>query len=216
MKPVMLRSALLLAGIVCLAVVVLGTTWTLTRPGIEAAGQDLLRESLQQVLGASGHDNALAADRIQVRAAALGSRRVQSVYRARRGGTPVALVITSSAPDGYTGAIDLLVACDTDGRTLGVRVLAHRETPGLGDVIEGRRSDWIRQFDNLPLVALSSVPVSPARESGVDLMTGATITTQAVTDAVQRTVVWALSRKTVLFNTPRGRTLAFPRAASGA
>ena len=216
MRQATLHSALLLSGIVCVAVVLLATTWALTRPGIETAAQALLRTSLQQVLDADRHDNDLAVDRVRVRAVALGGDRMQSVYRARQGETPVALILTTTAADGYSGAIDLLVACDAAGRTLGVRVMAHRETPGLGDAIEAQRSEWIHQFDDLPLAALSNGSASPEIDGGVDLISGATITTRTVTEAVHRTVVWARQHRKALFETPRGRTLKFPRPAPDA
>ena len=62
------------------------------------------------------------------------------------------MVLEATAPDGYGGAIDLIVGVDTDGRVLGVRAVPpHNETPGLGDKIERRKSDWITTFNGRSL-----------------------------------------------------------------
>lgn len=76
---------------------------------------------------------------------------------------------------GYAGDISLIVATDTSTRTVsGVRVLQHTETPGLGDVIEVSRSNWILTFSG---IAHDNV-------TGIDTVTGATITSRAVIAAV--------------------------------
>jgi hypothetical protein len=80
-------------------------------------------------------------------AALAGQRRPLAVWRARRGDAPAALVFEAEAADGYAGSIRLRIGVDADGRISGVRVTAHRETPGLGDGIEAERSDWITRFD---------------------------------------------------------------------
>ena len=68
------------------------------------------------------------------------------IYRARRGGAPVAAVIRPIAPDGYRGPIELLVAIGHDGRLIGVQVIRHDETPGLGDAFESRDAHWLDAF----------------------------------------------------------------------
>src|SRR5690606_27704839 len=94
-------------------------------------------------------------------------------YRASRGDTPVALILPATAGDGYGGPIELLVAVEPDGTLLGVHLVAHRETPGLGARIEPRRSDWLRQFRGVGPWALRS-------DGGqVDQLTGATVTSRA-------------------------------------
>ena len=109
------------------------------------------------------------------------------VYRASRAGQPVADLLLGVAPDGYAGDIGLLIVVRPDGVLIGVRVLEHRETPGLGDRIETARSDWITRFTGR---SLSSPPESQwavKRDGGAfDQFTGATITPRAVVRAVQR------------------------------
>jgi electron transport complex protein RnfG len=69
-----------------------------------------------------------------------------NIYRARRGGAPVAAVLRPIAPDGYRGPIELLVAVSPDGRLIGVQVIRHQETPGLGDAFESRDVHWLDRF----------------------------------------------------------------------
>jgi electron transport complex protein RnfG len=98
--------------------------------------------------------------------------------------TPVATAITIIAPDGYVGEIRVLVGIDSNDRIVRARVLEHRETPGLGDKIDATKSNWINQFDNRQL-AESSWTLE--RDGGdIDHITGATITSRAVVNAIRR------------------------------
>ena len=66
----------------------------------------------------------------------LGLRQDKRIYVAREEGKVVAVILPAVAPDGYTGAIDLIVGVNRDGTVAGVRALNHRETPGLGDKVD--------------------------------------------------------------------------------
>ncbi|MGQ7249935.1 RnfABCDGE type electron transport complex subunit G [Halomonas sp. V046] len=92
----------------------------------------------------------------------------------------LARVYPASSDDGYSGHIALLVGITAESTITAVRVTEHRETPGLGDIIETRKSDWIRQFDGLSLHDLALAP-----DGAIDAITGATITSRAVTHAVR-------------------------------
>lgn len=101
------------------------------------------------------------------------------------------ILLPVTAPDGYTGRIELLVALHINGQIQGVRVLDHRETPGLGDKIEERKSNWIYSFDgrNLHNPELSRWAVK--KDGGeFDQFTGATITPRAVVNSVKRSLLW--------------------------
>jgi Na+-translocating ferredoxin:NAD+ oxidoreductase subunit G len=184
----MARSALVLASFATLGAALLAGTWLGTRERIAQSEHERLLEQLNAIVPAGIYDNPLAADVTQIQDPALGPAPA-TVYRARLGGQPVAAIFTVIAPDGYSGAIRLLVGVYADGRLAGVRAVAHRETPGLGDRIEHERSDWIlgfagRSLDN-PLPAGWTV----RRDGGVfDQFTGATITPRAVVRAVRRTL----------------------------
>ena len=114
--------------------------------------------------GSIGNDP--IADRIEVQAIDLLGTTSTDVYRVRKDGEPVALVLNPVVPDGYAGPIKLLVAVMKDGSLGGVRVVSHHETPGLGDKIEEQRTDWVLDFTGKSLAI-------PARTSGKSSATGA-------------------------------------------
>ena len=161
-----------------------------TREQIAANEREALLRKLNVLIPRQRYDNAIFQDTIQVsNAHLLGTGEPVTVYRARRGGEPVALVIAPVAPDGYSGTIRLLVGINLDGSLSGVRTLAHRETPGLGDKIEAERNDWILGFDGKSLDNPSLASWQVKRDGGAfDQFTGATITPRAVTRAVARTL----------------------------
>ena len=84
-------------------------------------------------------------------AAGLGLKQDKRAYIARRGSQAVAVILPVTAPDGYSGAIDLIVGVNADGSVAGVRTLAHKETPGLGDAVDIKKSGWILGFDGRSL-----------------------------------------------------------------
>ena len=102
---------------------------------------------------------------------------------------PVAAILPATAPDGYSGAIDLVVGINIDGTVAGVRVLSHRETPGLGDKVDLKKSDWILGYDQRSLENPLPEGWKVKKDRGVfDQFTGATITPRAVTSAVLKTL----------------------------
>jgi electron transport complex protein RnfG len=140
---------------------------------------------LTQLLPEGSFDNELVTDWIELTIP--GFARSARVYRARLDDQPTAAIIDLTTPRGYSGDIRLLVAVDPGGTVLGVRALAHRETPGLGDRIEVRRSDWIHQFAGRSLQDPPIRAWAPDRRGGeFDSMTNATITASAVIEAVRR------------------------------
>ena len=130
----------------------------------------------------------------------LGSRAPVDVFIAIDGGRPVAAIFATIAPDGYNAPIDLLIGLSVDEQITGVRVVAHRETPGLGDGIDIEKSDWVRQFDGRslrdPPFELWAVDKD---EGAFDSLTGATVTPRAVVKAVKNTLLYFTSHKEELF-----------------
>ena len=151
-----------------------------------------LLRSLNELVPASEYDNDIYADILYVRnSELLGTDAAVPVYRARKGGWPVAAVLTTVAPDGYSGEIRLLVAIKLDGTLAGARVLQQRETPGLGDNIETERSDWILGFNGKSLNEPRQEQWKVKRDGGVfDQFTGATITPRAVVKAVKNALLY--------------------------
>lgn len=86
---------------------------------------------------------------------------------------------------GYAGPVVQLIAIDSDGKILGTRVVQHKETPGLADKIEVKRSDWITRFDGLSL-RNTPLPAWHVKKDGgrFDQFAGATITPRAVVKSV--------------------------------
>lgn len=142
-------------------------------PGVEA-GQTLLQDCLQVT------DETL-----------LGKNTAQTLYRWRQDGELSAYIIETTAPDGYSGNIDLIVALTPDGTVLGSRVLNHKETPGLGDKIEARRSAWIFSFSGKTVTADNANEWAVRKDGGnFDQFTGATITPRAVINAVRNAALY--------------------------
>ena len=130
----------------------------------------------------------------------LGSTDSLPVYRARREGAPIALIMTAVAPDGYNGRIKLLIGIDYHATVKGVRVLNHHETPGLGDGIEVEKSDWIRRFVGKSLSDPVKAKWAVRKDGGTfDQFTGATITPRAVVKAVRHALEYYLQHRDQLF-----------------
>jgi len=169
-------------------------SWTndLTRQRI--ADNELAQRlaALRAVLPATDYDNEPHLDVVYVTSPELlGDSKPLPVYRARRNGEVVAAVLTAIAPNGYTGAIHLLVGIGADVSVIAVRVTAHTETPGLGDRIEVARSDWIDRFSGMQATdPLSSTWVLDKDGGDFDHITGATVTSHAVVSAVRNAVIY--------------------------
>ncbi|MBA1147053.1 electron transport complex subunit RsxG [Ectothiorhodospiraceae bacterium WFHF3C12] len=159
------------------------------------------RALIHEIVPAGSYDNDVVTDTVTITAPeALGSDDPLPVYRARRDGQPVAAVMTVVAPDGYNGAIKLLVGVRDNGTVAGVRVVRHQETPGLGDGIEAARSDWITQFRGRSLQRPQPRQWRVAKDGGTfDQLTGATITSRAVVRAVREALVYFRSHRQALF-----------------
>lgn len=160
-----------------------------------------LLKSLHELVPPQRHDNDIFADILYVQnRELLGSKLPVPVYRARSNGWPVAAVLAPVAPDGYNGNIHLLVAINLDGTLAGVRVVQHRETPGLGDGIEADRSDWILGFNGKSLTDPKKDGWRVRRDGGkFDQFTGATITPRAVVKAVRNALVYFNAHKQQIF-----------------
>ncbi len=175
-----------------------------TREQIAANEREALLRKLNVLVPPERYDNAIFEDTKQVsNDHLLGSTEPVTVYRARRNGEPVAVVMAPVAPDGYSGSIRLLVGINLDGSLSGVRTLAHRETPGLGDKIEVERSDWILGFDGKSLGNPPLEAWQVRRDGGAfDQFTGATITPRAMVKAVRNSLIYYRDNREALFAGP--------------
>ncbi|KKO45233.1 electron transporter RnfG [Arsukibacterium ikkense] len=180
------KNALILAGIALVCVSILGLVNQLAQPRI--AQQQLANKLaiLNDVLPQNSASASLLADCVLVtQPQLLGRPTPQAVYRLRDGEQISAFVVETTAPDGYSGNIDLMVAVTPDGTILGSRVLNHQETPGLGDKIERRRSAWIDSFSGQQVSQANKNNWAVKKDGGqFDQFTGATITPRAVIAAI--------------------------------
>ncbi|MEO2280951.1 electron transport complex subunit RsxG [Pseudoalteromonas pernae] len=172
-----------------------------TAPTIAVQEKKQLQGLLHQVLPESAYDNELYLDCTVVTDPELGSNEPHTVYRARNQGEVIALVMQSTAPNGYSGNIELLSAIYPDGTVAGVRVTKHNETPGLGDKVEPKRSDWINSFSQQQVLNAGDSRWAVKKDGGMfDQFTGATITPRAVVGAVKNTVIYAQAHFSELAN----------------
>ncbi len=179
-----LRSAGVLAAFAVVGSGLLASANWLTRDRIAENERLSMIAQLQEILPADSYDNALLQDtQTLTLPASISPPGDDTLYIARRGGAPVAVIMPVTAPNGYSGAIDMLVGIRRDGTVAAVRITKHRETPGLGDGIDRSRSDWVTQFDN---TSLNNPENWAVRKDGgyFDQLTGATITPRAVVKAV--------------------------------
>ncbi|MCK5525396.1 MAG: electron transport complex subunit RsxG [Thiomargarita sp.] len=163
-----------------------------THQRIEANKRAALLCTLNELIPFHYYDNDLFTDIREVQdEALLGTEEIVVIYRARKEGKPVAAVFNTLAPDGYNGKIHLLVGINYKGILMGVRVITHKETPGLGDGIELRRSDWILGFNGRSLINPDKGGWQVKRDGGdFDQLTGATITPRAIVKAVHKTLLF--------------------------
>lgn len=197
---------IIITTIILLLFAIVGTTLVAfthdqTREQITANERATLLRKLHRLITPDQHDNMLLEDTVSVLdETLLGSDKPVMVYRARKDGEPVALVIAAIAPDGYSGSIKLLVGIRVDGTLSGVRVVAHRETPGLGDAIDETRSDWIHIFDNKSLQSPDVSRWAVKKDGGdFDQLTGATITPRAVVKATRNALLYYRDHQEALF-----------------
>lgn len=185
MNPPAPAKSMLLLGIIGLgAVLLLASIHDLTRERIAEQADREARAALQEVLPDAAFDNNPVTDTLEL--PGRDGRAPVTVYRAFRQEALVGAVVAITSPDGYSGPIRLLVGIHPGGRVAAVRVVEHRETPGLGDGIEARRSDWIRQFSGTRPDDPPADRWRPDRRDGdFDTLTGATITSSAVIRAVR-------------------------------
>jgi electron transport complex protein RnfG len=196
------RSAATLTAIAAICTALVATTYELTDERIAANDKAWLEQSLQPVLAGLRFDNSLIDSRVTIRAPhGLPGPEDALVYRAYAGGSPVAALFVVTARNGYSGAIRLLIGIRVDGTITGVHALSHRETPGLGDGIERAKSDWIEQFAGRSLADPVVGEWRIRRDGGAfDQLTGASVTSRAVTNAVRETLQYFASERAVIFS----------------
>jgi len=185
------KNALLLgvAALICVSLV--ASVNQLTAPKIAQQVELEKLKLLQEVLPAGAASAELLQDCLVLQQPEVLFQQSAKTYRWRQNGALAAYVIETTAPDGYSGNIQLLAAITPDGTVLGVRTLSHKETPGLGDKIEMRKADWMDSFRQQQVQSADDKLFAVKKDGGqFDQFTGATITPRAVVAAVKRTALY--------------------------
>lgn len=190
-RSITVNSLILALFALCTAAVLAGT-WLLTSERIEAEKRRAAEKALLEIVSQDHHDNDMLSDVIELDAeisAVLGLKTPTQIHVARKNDLVVAYVYPATAPDGYSGDIDMIVGVNIDGTLAGVRVLAHKETPGLGDKIDLKKSEWILHFTGHSLTNPEPEQWLVKKDGGeFDQFTGATITPRAVVRRVKQTL----------------------------
>jgi electron transport complex protein RnfG len=185
----MSRNSVLLALFAVLTTNIIAGTYLGTRERIAEEQRKAEEKALLEIVPEDRHNNAMLDDTVTLgpEATGLGLRGEKRAFIARQGGEAVAVILPAIARDGYSGDIDLIIGINRDGTVAGVRALAHRETPGLGDKVDLKKSDWVLGFEGRSLGDPLPEQWAVKKDHGVfDQFTGATITPRAVTAAVKR------------------------------
>jgi electron transport complex protein RnfG len=198
------KNSLVLTAFALVTAGALALTNLGTQDSIATAERAAQQRALFEIIPLGNHDNDLLNDTIDVPAPALaqlGLSGGEKIHRARHNGEISALIVPAMAHDGYSGDISLIVGVNRDGTVAGVRILLHKETPGLGDKIELKKNQWILSFNGKSL----QVPViedwKVKKDGGVfDQFAGATITPRAVVGQVKRVLEFVAANRQTLFN----------------
>jgi len=203
-----ISSTILLALFAVIGTGLVAYTFKNTEDRIKLNERNALLKSLHALIPPEKHDNDIFHDTLQVTMhSLLGTPDPVTVYRARKKGAPVAVAFSAIAPNGYNGAIKLLIGILYDGTLAGVRIVAHHETPGLGDGIEETRSDWVFSFSGKSLKNPDKAGWHVKKDGGVfDQFTGATITPRAIVKAVHKALVYYNQERDKLFYIEKNQT----------
>jgi len=180
-----LKSAVVLGLLALIAAGIVTGVHQLTAQRIDTAQREVRGRQVLELLPRDSYDNHPLENAVSTfDPKLLGRDEPTPAYIARQGGQATAVVLQPIARDGYGGSIQLLVGVTAQGRLLGVRVVAHHETPGQGDRIELGKSDWLHGFDGRSLGDPTDAGWKVKKDGGqFDQFAGATVTPRAVVKA---------------------------------
>ena len=197
-------SGTVLALFAAVTSIAIGWTYLTTKGQIDFEVRRSEARQLLEVFPANTHDNEIVDDTFELDAETplLGIRETRRGYRVRINGDVIGVILPTTARDGYSGDIRALVGVRQDGTVAGIRVVAHRETPGLGDKVDIRKSDWVTDFNQRSLADPTLPGWNVKKDGGVfDQFTGATVTPRAVILATRRALEYANLHTATLFET---------------
>ncbi len=196
-----LQTAVNLVFFAAIGTAVLSSTFYLTHDEIVKSEEAEKFKLITQIVPPELFDNDIIQDTLTIADdPLLGNNGNTVAYRARLKGEPSAVVVEAIAPDGYSGKIGLIIAVRDNGELAGVRVVSHKETPGLGDYIELPKSPWIKGFDGKSREAYKDSDWKVKKDGGkFDYFAGATITPRAVVKAVNKVLQYFAANRDKLF-----------------
>jgi electron transport complex protein RnfG len=196
-----IKTAITLVAFAFVGTALLAYVFDITRAPIEASEKEARLALFKQILPESNYDNDLLKDRVEIAPnEQLGNRQATVANIAKLNGKTAGVILEAIARDGYAGDIKLLIAIRADGKISGVRVLAHKETPGLGDYIDIAHGNWIKLFNDESVNKTAPEQWQVKKDGGkFDYMVGATITPRAVVKAVLKALQFYELNKQVLF-----------------
>ncbi|MFA3789800.1 electron transport complex subunit RsxG [Aliiglaciecola sp. SL4] len=202
MKQSIVSNGLKLTAFAIVTTAIIAITFAMTEDQISEQKIQKRLSILNAIIPQSLYDNDIQHDCTQVvDTEYLGSKDPHTVYLARINNQPSAVAIETTAPDGYSGKIELIVGINMQSEVTGVRVLDHKETPGLGDKIDMRITDWITSFTGKSVTENNQKDWQVKKDGGqFDQFTGATITPRAVVKSVKNTVLYFQQHQQTLFN----------------
>lgn len=194
-------TALNLMFFAVIGTALLAVTYQLTHEPIARSEEKEKLKLVTQIVPATAYDNDIIKDTAQLAPdELLGNADTTVAYRGRLKDQPSIAVLQAVAPDGYSGKISLIISIHSDGKIGGVRVISHKETPGLGDYIEIARNNWITGFNDTSLENRQDSDWKVKKDGGqFDYMAGATITPRAVVKAVHKALQYFAQHRDELF-----------------
>lgn len=199
-----MKTGLTLALIAAICTALVAATYQATRDRIAANEKAMLEQSLQPALSGVFFDSGVSESRLIIEPPhELPGSGPAIIYRVYAEDVPVAALFVVTARDGFSGPIRILLGVEADGTVTGLRILEHRETPGLGDRIESERSDWVFQFEGRsiedPLPSGWAIKVD---DGEFDQLTGASVTPRAIIKAMRDTLMYFESHRDEIFSLP--------------
>lgn len=201
------HTALNLLFFALIGTALLALTYDLTHDAIARSEENEKLKLIAQIVPPAAYDNDIMKDTLQLaKDDMLGGGGPAVAYRGRLNNQPSIAVIQASAP-GYSGKTRLIIAIFRDGRISGVRVVSHKETPGLGDYIEIAKSNWITGFDGASLEDPGEREWKVKKDGGkFDYMAGATVTPRSIVKAVHKALrYYSLHRDELFAQAPAAR-----------
>lgn len=196
------KNSLILGAFAAATAALIAFTFDHTQARISASEKRAAQRALFEIVPQQRHNNDMLASTITIppsQAQALGLGTSADIHLARQNGELVAFVIPAIAPDGYSGDIKMIVGVNVDGSVAGVRVLSHKETPGLGDKVDLNKSRWILTFESKSLADPPPKDWAVKKDGGAfDQFTGATITPRAVVNQVKEVLQYVENNREAL------------------